>query len=197
MAYLERRTKHLILRPLCLADYEAWHLAHTTILPAQNEWDRGQRAPEDVTLAKYKKLLSQRKKNCDTDYFYELGVFEKKSGALVGGVSAMNVVRGIAHAAYLGYSIFNPYWGRGYGKESVLAFFDIAFRDLKLHRLEAGVEPRNRRSIFLAHALKLRKEGLKRRAIYLRKAWQDLLIYSITCEELGIRWNGVAKSRLN
>jgi len=75
----------------------------------------------------------------------------------------------------------------------VRALIDIGFRDLRLHRLEAGIEPGNRRSILLARSLGLRKEGLKRRAVFLRDTWVDLGIYAVTCEDVGIPWKGTAK----
>lgn len=51
------------------------------------------------------------------------------------------------------------------------------------------------RSVMLAKSIGLRKEGLKKRIVYLRDEWQDLTMYSITCEELGIKWRGSAKTR--
>ena len=107
----------------------------------------------------------------------------------------MDVLRGVGQSAYLGYFISNRFWGRGFGKEAVLAMIDIAFRDIKLHRIEAGIEPSNRRSILLVRSIGLRKEGLKRRAVFLRGYWNDLVMYSATCEEFGIKWKGLPKTR--
>ena len=63
------------------------------------------------------------------------------------------------------------------------------FKDIKLHRIEAGVEPGNRRSIRLAKSLGMRREGLKKRAIFLRGEWRDLLMFTLTSEDLGIKFN--------
>lgn len=46
---------------------------------------------------------------------------------------------------------------------------DIGFKDIKLHRIEAGIEPGNKRSIALAKSLKMRREGLKKRPFSLEK----------------------------
>lgn len=124
----------------------------------------------------------------DQDRFYVLGVFEKASGQQIGFVSVMDVLRGMGQQAYLGYFINNRFWGRGFGKEAVLAMIDIAFRDIGLHRVEAGIEPHNRRSIQLARSIGLRKEGFKKRAVYLDRQWRDLTMYSATCEDFGIKW---------
>ena len=113
---------------------------------------------------------------------------------LVGGVSLMEVSRGISQTCYLGYRIFNAHWGKGFAAEAARAAIDIGFKELKLHRIEAGIEPDNRRSLKLARRLKMRREGLKKRALYLRNQWIDLVMYTLTTEDLRIRDNTKALS---
>jgi ribosomal-protein-alanine N-acetyltransferase len=114
----------------------------------------------------------------------------KKNGELIGFVALMEVVRGVSYTCFLGYRIFSPHWGQGYAKEAIRAVIDIGFKDLKLHRIEAGVEPSNIRSIRTARSLKMRKEGLKKRALFLRGKWVDLVIYTITTEDAGYKFRG-------
>lgn len=187
---LKRKTKRLLIRPLQSSDYEAWYHAHRTMQPPQNRWDRGPNAPSELTPVYFRQLLSTQKRVRDAGTFFSLAVFEKESGLAVGTVAIMDVLRGVSQTAFLGYSIYNQFWGRGYGKESAEAAIDIGFNDIKLHRIEAGVEPSNRRSIRLARALGLRREGLKKRAVFLRGRWNDLIMYTVTCEDLGIPWKG-------
>ncbi|MDE2491105.1 MAG: GNAT family N-acetyltransferase [Elusimicrobia bacterium] len=192
---LRRRTRRLEVRPLAPRDYARWRDAYAGALPKRNAWDGGPRGAAALTRARFRALLAERARRRAADGFYDLAVFRRDTGELVGTVSAMDVLRGLAQSAYLGYSILNRHWRRGYGKEAVRAMLDVAFRDLRLHRVEAGVEPGNRRSIALARSLGLRREGLKRRAVFLRGRWVDLLMYSATCEEFGIRWTGRVRPR--
>lgn len=192
---LNRKTKRLVIRPLTLSDFTAWQTSFSSMQPQQNKWDRQNRPKEELTKLNFKKILKSQKHLRDQDKFYDLAVFEKKSGELVGTVAAMDVLRGLGQTAYLGYFMHNRHWGKGYGKEATLAMIDIAFRDIKLHRIEAGIEPSNRRSIMLARSIGLRKEGLKKRAVFLRGKWNDLVMYSATCEEFGVKWKGVPKTR--
>lgn len=187
MKYLVRKTPRLVVRPLHLKDFTAWREAHLAMAKPKNIWDLGARSRRRLTLPQFRKILRSLSDRQKRDVFYDFGVFEK-NGALVGHASVMEVARGISQTAFLGYSIYNGYWGKGYAKEAVRAVLDIGFRDLKLHRLEAGIEPGNKRSIGLAKALGMRREGLKKRALFLRKTWVDLLMYTLTCEELGIRF---------
>jgi [ribosomal protein S5]-alanine N-acetyltransferase len=195
MAHLIRKTKNLIIRPLNESDYETWFQAWTTMSPQKNKWDRSNKSESDLKRPQFRKILASQRKLRSDDTFFDLAVFETSSKKLVGTVAVMDVLRGVGQTAYLGYSINNQFWGRGYGKEATLACIDIAFRDLKLHRIEAGIEPTNRRSILLARSIGLRKEGLKKRAVYLRNVWVDLAIYSATCEEFGLTWKGSAQAR--
>ena len=198
MKSLRRETARLVLRPLKPSDYARWKLTHSTMLDPKNIWDAKRRTDDLLTREKFKQVLQAQKTRRENDSFYDFAVFEKKTGDLIGSVSAMDVLRGVAQTAFLGYGIYNRYWGKGYAKEAVRALIDIAFTDLSLHRLEAGIEPSNRRSIMLARSLKLRKEGLKKRAIYLRETWIDLVMYSATCEDFSYsyRWKKKPTLRL-
>lgn len=196
MPHLVRKSERLIVRPLILSDFMKWQEAHSSMQPPRNQWDRKKRTPEEVSQKVFRAILKNQKELREKDKFYDLAVFEKKSGKLVGTVAIMDVLRGLGQSAYLGYFLNNNFWGMGYGKESTLAIIDIGFRDLKLHRIEAGIEPTNRRSIMLARSIGLRKEGLKKRAVFLRNIWTDLVMYSATCEEFGFKWKGTAQTRL-
>jgi [ribosomal protein S5]-alanine N-acetyltransferase len=196
MAKLHRSTKRLIVRPLKPTDFESWAIAYSNMAAPKNRWDRKNKQSNELTRGNFRKVLLQQRSLRDQDKFYDLGVFQKDSGFLIGAVSVMDVLRGVGQSAYLGYYIFNSYWGQGFGREAVEAMIDIGFRDIKLHRLEAGIEATNRRSVFLARSLGLRREGLKKRAVFLRGQWLDLTIYAITCEDLGMEWKGQTSARL-
>jgi ribosomal-protein-alanine N-acetyltransferase len=161
-----------------------------------NRWDRDKRSAETLTRAIFSKLLSDQKERRNKDSFFDFAVFERKSGSMIGMVAVMDIIRGLGQSGFFGYFIHNGFWGRGYGKEATRAVIDIAFRELRLHRIEAGIEPGNRRSIFLARSLGLRKEGLKKRAVFLRGEWVDLVMYSATCEEFGVKWTAIPQPRL-
>lgn len=192
---LLRRTKRLVVRPLRAGDFRAWREAHLASSASRNDWDRSARKPEELTRARFAKLVKGANADIARDAFYDFGIFRRSDGAYLGRFAIMDVMRRFAQTAYLGYNILNPYWGRGYAKEAVSAAFELAFRDLKLHRLEAGIEPRNVRSIRLARALGMRREGCKRRMLYLRGAWRDCMMYSITVEDLGWTFRGPEPSR--
>lgn len=183
MPKLVRKTKDLIIRPLQKSDYLVWKEYFLTYDGPKNLWDTMTRSHDELSKSDFNNYINRKR-----DDFITVHAFEKKSGKMVGAFFLMSIIRGISQSCFLGYGIHHNFWGKGYGKQSVRAVIEIAFKDVGLHRIEAGIEPYNRRSIMLARSLGLRKEGLKKRAIFKRGEWQDLVIYSATCEEFGIKW---------
>jgi ribosomal-protein-alanine N-acetyltransferase len=188
MPKLFRKTKRLVIRPLLISDYKAWKSTLLSCLSKQNEWDHGPLDIQDLSQAKFKELLKGQASRRKADSYFEFGVFLNSTGELVGHVSIMDVSRRVFQNAYLGYRIYNNHWRKGYGKEAVSACIDIGFKEIKLHRIEAGIAPKNRRSILLAKSLKMRPEGKKLRCLLLQGKWQDILIYALTCEDLKIKY---------
>jgi len=183
-----RKTKRLIIRPLVAHDYENWRQAYAILKPAQNAWDESPWRDSELTSMKFKALLKKQNDLRKQDKFYCFGVFRKDDGVLLGHVDLMDVSRMMFQNAFLGYRIFNNYWGQGYASEACRAVIDIAFKDLKLHRIEAGIEPHNKISIRVAKAIGLRKEGLSLRRLLVRGKWIDLLLFAGTCEDFGRRY---------
>lgn len=183
----QKKTKRLVLRPYKISDYNLWRETFLNLGKPKNRWDKGARAKEVLTMAKFRKILTTQKKNRDKDYFYDLIAFDKKTGAIVGFASLMEVSRGVFQNAYLGYGVLSTHWGEGYGKEMVQEILKIGFKDLKIHRIEAGIEPKNKRSLALAKSVGLRREGLSKRRLFLNSEWLDMNIYAMTADELGFK----------
>lgn len=180
---LYKKTPRLIIRPLEDFDYENWVQAHSCLRPPQNEWDETNWSESELTKKKYKELLKTQKEQRNKDHFYEFGIFRKDDGSLLGTVSLMDISRGVFQNAYLGYRIFNIYWHQGYAQEACKAAIEIAFKNLKLHRIEAGIAPTNKKSLKTAKAIGLHKEGLSKRRLLINKKWVDIAIYAVTKED--------------
>ncbi|HEX3460139.1 MAG TPA: GNAT family N-acetyltransferase [Acidimicrobiales bacterium] len=96
-----------------------------------------------------------------------------ESGALVGYVNINNIVRGAFQSGYLGYAAFGAYAGRGLMTQGLGAVLDLAFGDLGLHRVEANIQPANRRSLGLVQRLGFEKEGTSPRYLMVDGDWRD------------------------
>lgn len=189
---MTKKVNRVTLRILEKNDFQAWKDAYEKQLSPQNKWDRAHRN-QDLSKKKFNELLKIQNKNRKLDKNYEYGIFKKDTHELIGFIMAMDIVYGITHSAYLGYVLFNHHWGKGYATDAINNFYKIAFKDLGLHRLQAGIEPHNKRSMRVLKSLGMRREGISKRIVYLRGEWQDLVQFAITAEEVGIKWKGKAK----
>lgn len=185
---LSKKTKRLEIRPLESRDYEIWKSALSELREPQNEWDETNWSDRHLTKSAFKKILIHQKRQRELDKNYFLTIFRRDDGAMLGFVSLMDVSRAIFQNAYLGYRILNTQWQYGYGKEAVSAILQLGFKNLFLHRIEAGIEPHNKASIALAKSVGLRKEGLSPKRLYPRGKWVDLVLYAATCEDFKIKY---------
>jgi ribosomal-protein-alanine N-acetyltransferase len=115
------------------------------------------------------------------------------SDALVGVVNISEIVRGCFQSGYLGYYAFEPYAGQGLMKEGLAKVITFAFRKMKLHRLEANIQPGNVASRSLAQSLGFREEGLSLRYLKIGGRWQDHERWTLLVEDWTDRQRRTAK----
>jgi [ribosomal protein S5]-alanine N-acetyltransferase len=181
------KTKRLILRPLQKSDYDVWFDAYANCLPKKSKWDRGPLERKLCTrkwFIKTKKKLEQLAKKDD---YYRYYIFEKSTGRIIGLIDFDIFVRSTHQFANFGYQIYNRHWGKGYGIEASLKGLQIGFRDLKLNRLEAAINLDNRKSIKMARAIGMKREGIKKRYWFEYGKWTDHLIYVANPEDIGMK----------
>ena len=100
-------------------------------------------------------------------------VCRKPDGALAGVVNVSNIVRGSFQSGYLGYYAFAGHEGQGHMKGGLDAVVRHAFKVMKLHRLEANVQPGNVASLALVRACGFRREGYSPRYLKIGGRWRD------------------------
>jgi ribosomal-protein-alanine N-acetyltransferase len=93
--------------------------------------------------------------------------------ALVGVINLSNIVQGAFKSGYLGYYAFSGFERQGYMKLGLKAVVRYSFKTLKLHRLEANIQPGNEASIRLAASCGFHKEGYSRRYLKINGRWRD------------------------
>jgi ribosomal-protein-alanine N-acetyltransferase len=110
-------------------------------------------------------------------------VVDTLSGQLAGVINLNEVVRGPYQSAYLGYYAFRPFEGRGFMRAGLALAITRTFRELKLHRVEANIQPANTRSIALVKRLGFRLEGLSPRYLKVGGQWQDHQRWALLADE--------------
>ena len=100
-------------------------------------------------------------------------VCRRDSGAIVGVINLSNVVMGLFRSGYLGYYAFAGHERQGLMREGLQAVVRHAFTQLKLHRLEANIQPGNVASIALVQACGFSKEGYSPRYLKIAGRWRE------------------------
>lgn len=107
----------------------------------------------------------------------------RASGELVGVINVSEIVHGGFRSAYLGYYAFVPHAGHGYMTEGLALALRWAFGRLRLHRVEANIQPGNEASRALARRLGFRREGFSPRYLKIAGRWRDHERWALLVED--------------
>lgn len=102
---------------------------------------------------------------------------------VVGVFNLSEIVRGAFQSAYLGFYGVQGQTGRGLMTQALVAVLAYAFSELELHRVEANVQPANRRSLALIERVGFRKEGYSPKYLLIDGSWQDHERWAILADE--------------
>jgi ribosomal-protein-alanine N-acetyltransferase len=137
------------------------------------------RATPPRTPAAYRAYIQRLRTPAHQGHFVVL----RASGALVGVINVNEIVRGSYRGAYLGYYGFRPHVGQGYMSEGLRLALRRAFGPLRLHRVEANIQPGNLASIRMVRRLGFRREGFSPRYLKIAGRWRDHERWALLAEE--------------
>jgi ribosomal-protein-alanine N-acetyltransferase len=126
-------------------------------------------------------------KRCRQADFAGFLVCRVANDAIVGSMNLSQIVRGPFKSAYLGYQVGAPFARQGYLREALALLLRQAFTTMKLHRLEANIQPHNLASIALARGAGFVREGYSRRYLKIDGRWRDHERWAILREDWSAR----------
>lgn len=189
--------KRVVLRPLVPQDFNSW----SEVRRRNGDW---------LTVWEPMKLPHHPDPETNRDVFaarcgarererlagsqYAFGIFV--DGAFAGEINLNNVVRGAFQSATIGYWIDRARAGRSLMSEAVVVLARFAFTELRLHRLEVCIIPRNANSRRVMEKLAIRQEGLAERFLEINGVWEDHLRFAMTVEEWQDRHEELARDWL-
>jgi len=121
-------------------------------------------------------------KRSDTETSICVFVCLVTDASIIGAMSLSQIFRGGFQNAYLGYYVGASYANQGYMTQALQLLLRYAFKQLKLHRLEANIQPHNVASIALVKRSGFRKEGFSPRYLKISGRWQDHERWAILAE---------------
>lgn len=179
LEFLTAETPRLVIRPVSEEDYEAFVAGYRACSAPRNQFDEGAFDTAFMTRSWYAALLDRRRREAAGDVCYMLNVFDRQDGRSLGYCDVTTQWREAFQCARIGYTIHNPYWGRGLGTECVRALVRLAFDRLNFHRLEAHIHPDNAASQRVAQKAGLAFETVRKGYILEQGVWTDNAVYYI------------------
>jgi ribosomal-protein-alanine N-acetyltransferase len=106
------------------------------------------------------------------------GITLKGEPRLIGNIAIWRIDKE-HHRAEIGYALHPEHQSKGYASEALKAILDYGFHTMKLHSLEANVNPKNNASIKLLEKNNFVREAYFRENYYFDGRYLDSAIYSL------------------
>jgi ribosomal-protein-alanine N-acetyltransferase len=128
--------------------------------------------------------FERRLASANTDRSQRFVICLEKGNQIVGQASLGEIIWGSLRQAFLGYWAGERFAGRGYMTAGLSLVIEHGLRVMRLHRIEANVQPHNAPSLAVVRKLGMRREGFSPRYMQIQGRWADHERWAITIEDL-------------
>lgn len=165
------RSSRVTLRPVTGDDEDEFLDLVRVSADLHHPWTSPPATPEDFRayLKRFDHVTAQGLLVCRRD-----------GGAIAGTVNINSIIRGRFQCGSLGYAAFAPSAGQGLMSEGLGLVVRYAFSRLRLHRLEANIQPGNDASLRLVRRHGFHKEGYSPGLLFINGAWEDHERWALT-----------------
>lgn len=158
----------MTLRPLRASDAEAFVAAARRSRRLHQPW-----LTAPCTAQAFEKHLARFDNSTPGAQAYAFVAELGNPSQLAGALYVTNIVYGAFRSGYLSYCAFAPHHGQGHMGTALRQLIRIAFGPLKLHRLEANIQPGNLASIALVRGCGFTREGYSAAYLKIGGRWRD------------------------
>lgn len=181
---LEYQTERLALQVFRKSDGEKVLDYYQRNRDFLEEWDP-HRPFGFYTLNYQEQMLEKEYKLYEEKSMIKLWISPKEDlSKTIGFVVFNNIIRGCFLSCHLGYKLDKDYINHGYVTEAVKKGIDIMFGEYGLHRIEANIMPKNKRSIRVVEKLGFYHEGLALKYLNIHGQWEDHIHYVLLNDKL-------------
>ncbi|AIS60104.1 GNAT family N-acetyltransferase [Listeria ivanovii] len=170
--------ERIYLKPFQLSDVNqklAFHLKNKSFFAGYST----ERDECFYTLEEQQALILRLEDFAASDVEYYYGIFLKDTDDLIGTINLFSILRESLQSAFIGYFLDKEHNGNGYATEAVKLMVDFGFDILGLHRIEAGVMPKNERSKQVLLHAGFHLEGLAVKNVRINGTWEDHQVLAI------------------
>jgi ribosomal-protein-alanine N-acetyltransferase len=173
----------VMLRMPVASDYREWAKLRGESRAFLEPWEPSW-APDELEKPAWRYRFKRYREDFSRGTAIAFFIFDRKSGALLGGVTLGNIRHGVSKSGHVGYWIGEKHAGQGYMVEALRLLARHAFENMRLHRIEAACIPGNRRSIRVLEKAGFTREGLLRSYLKINGGWQDHYLYALIADDL-------------
>jgi len=168
-------SERLILKEITWDDLEDIHKLHS--IPEVDEFNT-LGIPENIEETKevIRPAIVNQNEDIRNKYCWTINI---KTGSKFIGLAGLSLSTDRFKMGEIYFKLSPVHWGKGYATETARTLIKFGFRDLKLHRIEAGVAIENIRSIRVLEKAGMVREGIRRRILPIRGQWKDNYHYAI------------------
>jgi ribosomal-protein-alanine N-acetyltransferase len=142
------------------------------------------RNPNYYYLQAQRHLLLEDRVGMERGNLFKVWIFKHdQPDLIIGSVSLSNIVRGAFQSCHLGYRLDQFEQNKAYMTEAITLLVHYAFQQLKLHRIEANIMPRNKASLRVVEKLGFQNEGVARKYLKINGKWEDHIHMVLLNEE--------------
>jgi ribosomal-protein-alanine N-acetyltransferase len=135
------------------------------------------------SISDAEKMIDSIEKSYHNESGINWGIVEKHSNVFLGYFGFFRLIPEHCRAE-IGYALNPEYWGKGYMHETINRLVRFGFEIMKLHSIEANVNPENEKSKKVLEKIGFKKEAYFRENYLFNDRFLDSVIYSLLEKDL-------------
>ena len=173
------QTERLHIREISLDDIGNIHILHS--LPETDQFNT-LGIPETIRVTEniVTEWIEKQNEHPRKSYIFCL---ERKDSKQFTGLIGLHLKESKFRSAEVWFKILFAEWGKGLATEALKKVLEFGFRELNLHRIEAGCAVDNSASVKVLEKAGMIKEGMKRKVLPIRGKWFDAFSYALLSED--------------
>ena len=184
MLFKTYETPRLLLKTLEPSHAEAvldYYLRNKEFL---EEWEPVRDA-HFYTIETQKKQLEEDIKQIKDKNMLKLWIFKKDNeDKIIGSLAFSNIIYGAFLSCFVGYKLDSNEINKGYMTEALNKGIEIMFKEYGLHRIEANIMPKNKRSLSVVRKLDFKDEGIAHSYLKINGVWENHIHMVLINDEL-------------
>ncbi|MDX1798591.1 MAG: GNAT family protein [Candidatus Lokiarchaeia archaeon] len=152
-------------------------------IPILGEWFNNLEFQGEYTPLLQRSSIELSKHFSDISEDHKEFIIEKKDGTKIGFIMYFTVQGGPYHLLEIGYYMITSERRHGYCTEAVQIFIDFLFLSHAIERIQATTDSRNAASKRVLQKAGFSKEGIIRKAVFMKGEYVDVTLFSILRED--------------